>query len=310
MITYAFNRFLLPLKIIGYFCISISSLVSTVTAQLSSEKHFSRVVNDNTLSKTVLQLPVRKFERRGKVGPVVTLQSMVHIADRSFFEQQQKFAESHDVVRFERTNLPGAGRQKYTLQNSDSAESRVALTKIRLITLGFLGKELKNREGILPRSFSELKEKSFKLRSQDMLAKDGWGKDFQFRINPNDQLEILSLGRANRLADCYDQIGLRYQMLEQWEKAFECLGKVEEIKRSLVNRYPKDVAAKSSLPCTLARLGEIYLEMGQYEKALKFFREGRDMVKLVIDADSKLTELRLKDLEYFDRQIQNAKPKE
>jgi hypothetical protein len=50
--------------------------------------------------------------------------------------------------------------------------------------------------------------------------------------------------------------------------------------------------------------------MGQYEKALKFFQEGRDMVKLVIDADSKLTELRLKDLEYFDRQIQNAKPKE
>ena len=310
MITYAFNRFLLPLKFIGYVSISKSSLASTVTAQISSEKHFSRVVNDNALSKTVLQLPVRKFERRGKVGPVVTLQSMVHIADRSFFEQQQKFAESHDVVRFERTNLPGAGRQKYTLQNSDSAKYRVALTKIRLITLGFLGKELKNREGKLPRSFSELKEKSFKLRSQDMLAKDGWDNDFQFRINPNDQLEILSLGRDNRLADCYDQIGLRYQMLEQWEKAFECLGKVEEIKRSLVNRYPKDVAAKSSLPCTLARLGEIYLEMGQYEKALKFFQEGRDMVKLVVDADSKLTELRLKDLEYFDRQIQNAKPKE
>jgi hypothetical protein len=60
----------------------------------------------------------------------------------------------------------------------------------------------------------------------------------------------------------------------------------------------------------MARLEEISLEMGQYEKALKFFQEGRDMVKLVIDADSKLTELRLKDLEYFDRQIQNAKPKE
>jgi hypothetical protein len=34
------------------------------------------------------------------------------------------------------------------------------------------------------------------------------------------------------------------------------------------------------------------------------------MVQLVVDADSKPTELRLKDLEYFDRQIQNAKPKE
>lgn len=238
MIAYACTRFLLPLKIIGYFCISISSLASTVTAQISSEKHFSRVVNDNALSKTVLQLPVRKFERRGKAGPVVTLQTMVHIADRSFFEQQQKIAESHDVVLFERTNLPGAGRQKYSLQNSDSTESRVALTKIRLITLGFLGKEWKNREGKLPRSFSELKEKSFKLRSQDMLAGDGWGNDFQIQINPNHQLEILSLGRDNRLAECYDQIGLRYQLLEQWEKAFECLGKAEEIKRSLVDRYP------------------------------------------------------------------------
>jgi tetratricopeptide (TPR) repeat protein len=285
-------------------------LASTVTAQISSEKHFSRVVHDNALSKTVLQLPVRKFERRGKAGPVVTLQTMVHIADRSFFEQQQKIAESHDVVLFERTNLPGAGRQKYSLQNSDSTESRVALTKIRLITLGFLGKELKNREGKLPRSFSELKERSFKLRSQDMLAKDGWGNDFQFRINPNEQLEILSLGRDNRLAECYDQIGLRYQLLEQWEKAFECLVKVEEIKRSLVDRYPKDVTAKSSLIWTLARLGEISLEMGQYEKALTFFQEGRDMVQFVVDADSTLTELRLKDLEYFDRQIQNAKPKE
>lgn len=45
----------------------------------------------------------------------------------------------------------------------------------------------------------------------------------------------------------------------------------------------------------MARLGEISLEMGQYEKALTFFQEGRDMVQFVVDADSTLTELRLKD---------------
>jgi tetratricopeptide (TPR) repeat protein len=195
MIAYRYTHFLFRLKIFGYFFITLGSLAATVAAQTSSDEHFSRVIKDKVLRKTILQLPVRKFERPGKVGPVVTLQSMVHVADRSFFEQQQKLAESHEVILFEGTTMPGTGRLKYSLQNSDSAESRIALTKMRLRTLGLKAMDLKEREGKLPRSFLEM---NFKRRSHDMLAKDGWGNDFQFRSDPGDQLEILSLGRDYR----------------------------------------------------------------------------------------------------------------
>ena len=215
MIAGRCDRFLLPRKIIVSFCFAISTLVSTVAAQTSAEKHFFRVSNDRALRKTVLQLPVRKFERHGMAGPSVTLQSMVHIADRSFFEKQQEIAESHDVILFEVTKLAGAGPLKYSMKDSESAESRIALTKTRLSSLGFLVKEQKKRDGKLPQSFSEMEDKFHYLRFHSMLAKDGWGNDFQFRIlrivesnadnstsskesSLGDQLEILSWGKDNR----------------------------------------------------------------------------------------------------------------
>jgi tetratricopeptide (TPR) repeat protein len=215
MIAYRYTRFLLPLKMIGYCCIAIGSLASTGAAQTSSGEQFLKVINDKSSSKTVLQLLVRKFEHREKKGPVVTLHSMVHIADRSFFETQQRLAESSDVILFEGTKPPGAGALKYTLQNSDSTEARITLTKMRLGTLGFVAKKLEKRDGKIPLSFSEMQERHNGLRFLDILSKDGWGNEFQFRIEPvaevdggskissqgikpGDRLEIISLGKDNR----------------------------------------------------------------------------------------------------------------
>ncbi len=215
MIAYRYTRFLLPLKIIGYCCIAIGLLSSTVAAQTSSGEHFFKIVNDKASNKTVLQLPVRKFEHREKKGPVVTLHSMFHIADRSFFETQQRLAESSDVILFEGTKPPGAGALKYSLQNSDSTEARITLTKMRLGTLGFVAEKLEKRDGKIPLSFAEMQERHKGLRFLDILSKDGWGNEFQFRIEavtvvdggskissqgikPGDRLEIISLGKDNR----------------------------------------------------------------------------------------------------------------
>lgn len=215
MIAYLYTRFILPSKIIGYCCIAIGSLASTGAAQTSSGEPFFKVINDKASSKTVLQLPVRKFEHREKKGPVVTLHSMIHIADRSFFETQQRLAESSDVILFEGTKPPGAGELKYSLQNSDSTEARITLTKMRLGTLGFVAEKLEKRDGKIPRSFSEMQERHKSLRFLDILSKDGWGNEFQFRIEPvaevdggskissqgikpGDRLEIISLGKDNR----------------------------------------------------------------------------------------------------------------
>jgi hypothetical protein len=215
MIAYRYTRFLLPLKIIGYCCIAIGLLSPTVAAQTSSGEHFFKIVNDKASNKTVLQLPVRKFEHCEKKGPVVTLHSMVHIADRSFFETQQRLAERNEVILFEGIKPPGTGPLKYSLQNSDSASARISLTKTRLCTLGFIAEKLRRRDGKLPISFPEIQETLHDFRDIESLAKDGWGNDFQFRIEPasdvdggskissqgmksGDRLEIISFGKDQR----------------------------------------------------------------------------------------------------------------
>ncbi len=211
-------RFLLaalPLSRVGFLGIAVVVTSSSIPAQAPPVAHFSRLVDDAGRGRIVLQLPVRRFERHGLTGPSVTLQSMVHIADRAFFERQQLIAEDHDVILFEKVRLPGAGPLKYYLQDVESDDFRIALTRTRLTTLGLLVKEYCSRDGNIPHSFREMKNQFSYLRFHDILAQDGWGNDFHFQVEPRPQsyadtkdapgapwldgrLEIVSLGRDNR----------------------------------------------------------------------------------------------------------------
>lgn len=167
--------------------------IPEATAQSSGEEDFARVVEDPEAGTVVLQVASRRFERPGQAGPVVTTYSMLHIADRSFFEKRQAQLDTHDVVLFERGNPPGTGRRAYSLHKDDDARWCVSTTKLRLQTLGMLAKAFENREKRNPLSIKDLQTLELGFSPLTDLAVDAWGNEFQFHVT-TDSLEIVSLG--------------------------------------------------------------------------------------------------------------------
>lgn len=210
---------------VGYlqFALLAGSLLGSPSAMAQStpdkggegSKTYERFIEDKEAGRIVFQLPVRRFERQGAPGPVVTTHSMVHIADRPFYEKHQELLGPVDVVLFELVLPPGAGRPEYALQNPDSSEWKLAATRARLQTVATLARVYEIRQGKLPTSFDELRKADANLRPYaDRLAKDGWGNDWHFLIkraedsgeeNPDDSkngntqeiLEIFSWGKDN-----------------------------------------------------------------------------------------------------------------
>ena len=172
---------------------AVFSWVPIEAAQTSTEDEFAKVVEDPKAGTIVLQVASRRFVRPGQAGPVVTTYSMMHIADRSFFEKRQEQLDTNDVVLFERANPPGTGRRAYSLHKDDDAIWCVSTTKLRLQTLGRLAKAFENRENRNPSSIKDLQTMELGFAALTDLAVDAWGNEFQFDVT-TDSLEIVSLG--------------------------------------------------------------------------------------------------------------------
>jgi tetratricopeptide (TPR) repeat protein len=173
---------------------AVFSWVPIEAAQTSTEDEFAKVVEDPKAGTAVLQLASRRFVRPGQAGPVVTTYSMLHFADRSFFEKRQEQLDTNDVVLFERANPPGTGRRAYSLHKDDDSAWCVSTTKLRLQTLGMLAKAFENREKRNPLSIKDLQTMELGFASLTDLAVDAWGNEFQFHAKET-TLEIVSLGK-------------------------------------------------------------------------------------------------------------------
>ena len=173
---------------------AVFSWVPIEAAQTSTEDEFAKVVEDPKAGTVVLQVASRRFVRPGQAGPVVTTYSMMHIADRSFFEKRQEQLDTNDVVLFERANPPGTGRRAYSLLKDDDSAWCVSTTKLRLQTLGMLAKAFENREKRNPLSIKDLQTMELGFASLTDLAVDAWGNEFQFHAKET-TLEIVSLGK-------------------------------------------------------------------------------------------------------------------
>ena len=175
---------------------AVFSGILNAATQTSTEDEFAKVVEDPKAGTVVLQVASRRFVRPGQAGPVVTTYSMMHIADRSFFEKRQEQLDTNDVVLFERANPPGTGRRAYSLHKDDDAIWCVATTKLRLQTLGMLAKAFENREKRNPLSIKDLQTMELGFAGWAAitdLAVDAWGNELQFHVT-TDSLEIVSLG--------------------------------------------------------------------------------------------------------------------
>jgi len=199
------------------FIASPFNAIHQARGQTPDERSFERLVVDQDSGRIVLQFPVRRFERTGQPGPVITTHGMVHVADRQFYETHQALLDPLDVVLFEQVLPPGVGRPEYALQDTDSAVWRIATTKLRMRSLAAIGNSYARLQGKLPTSFRELQEWDGNLRAiADRLFKDCWGNDFHLAVRDTqgsgvededvvappggDQtgtLEIISLGKDN-----------------------------------------------------------------------------------------------------------------
>jgi hypothetical protein len=152
-----------------------------------AEDRFVRTVEDQAAGKIKLQMAIRRFERMGQPGPVVTMHSAIHIADQPFYDQLQALLDSKDVVLFESVKPAGTGRPEHSLKDADSDELKIATTKMRLRLLGITAKSFERREKRTPAGMEELLGAvAGKLEIySSVLAQDGWGQPFQYlRLNP------------------------------------------------------------------------------------------------------------------------------
>lgn len=176
-------------------------------------KPYERVSVDPESGRTVLQFPVRRFERKDPPGPIITTHGMIHIADRQFYERHQELLDPLDVVLFEMVLPSGVGRPEYALQDTNSPLWKIETTKLRMQSLAAMCNSYARLQGKQPTSFRELQEWDPNLKAiASRLAKDCWGNDFHLATkeanhsgvgdsNASDikapTLEIISWGKDN-----------------------------------------------------------------------------------------------------------------
>ncbi|MCA3004420.1 MAG: type II secretion system protein GspG [Planctomycetaceae bacterium] len=134
---------------------------------------YIRVVDDAQAQRTTLELAIRSFQRPDGSGPVVHLVSAVHIADKAFYEEMQRFLDAQDVVLFEGVKPPGAGR----LAHLTTDEQRATATRRRLEFLSSLIEKHWGEQGAPPKTLQDLAESNKRFRTLvTSLLVDGWGK--------------------------------------------------------------------------------------------------------------------------------------
>lgn len=184
------------------FCsfISIASTLITSESSLRAQEAvpsaaaddaFIRTVENKEAGNVILQMAIRRFERTGQTGPVVTMHSAIHIADQVFYEKLQKLLDEKDIVLFESVKPPGAGRPEHSLKGADSSEFKIATTKMRLRLLAIAAMAFERKNKKLPADMQELlKSVDGKLELYaNLLAKDGWGNDFLYSLLPESEKE-------------------------------------------------------------------------------------------------------------------------
>jgi hypothetical protein len=152
----------------------------------AADDAFIRTVENKEAGNVILQMAIRRFERNGQAGPIVTMHSAIHIADQVFYEKLQKLLDEKDVVLFESVKPPGAGRPEHSLTGADSSEFKIATTKMRLRLLGIAALAFERKNKKLPADMQELlKSVDGKLEMySNLLAKDGWGNEFLYALLP------------------------------------------------------------------------------------------------------------------------------
>ncbi|MBL4698502.1 MAG: hypothetical protein JKX70_06695 [Phycisphaerales bacterium] len=131
-------------------------------------------VTENRSGQVTLEMCERTFKPIEADGPRIHLISVIHIADKSFYDAMQTLLESYDSVLFEGVKPAGLDPIDPQLEDQDKANA----TADRLDLLTQIAAQYTNHTGSLPESFDDL------LASDDprivaiisSIQTDGWGQ--------------------------------------------------------------------------------------------------------------------------------------
>jgi Type II secretion system (T2SS), protein G len=155
-------------------------------AEGDSHSPYQRAVESADGQTLSLEMAVREFDPPDPSKPKVYLAAAVHIGEKSFYEDLQKFLDGQDVVLFEGVKPPGAGsaeNDQGTQTDADKAES----TKRRVRFLAMAIERYRKKNGTVPDTLDELATKS-EGRIASLLKgslNDAWGHPLRYQVGPS-----------------------------------------------------------------------------------------------------------------------------
>lgn len=167
-------------------------------AQQAESEPFLRVTEANEGLNVTLEVAIRRFVPEDKSRPVVYLASAVHIADRSFYKELQRFLDARDLVLFEAVKPAGAGDYS---DPTLTDEQRHGMAQRQVLFLAGAAEMFREEHGTYPRDTDDFlanlpPDMSSLVRGA---LTDPWGRPLIFRGEGGacaqpESYDIISLG--------------------------------------------------------------------------------------------------------------------
>jgi len=151
----------------------------------ASTGEFLRQVDEDGGRRMHLELGLHELVPADGRGPRVFLAAAIHIADRRYYDELQRFLDAQDLVLFESVKPAGTGPPAFDLGEPDDA-ARARTTEGRIRYLATMLHRYHADEGVWPGSLDELIEGLGRdhARLAAVSRLDGWGRELRYARSP------------------------------------------------------------------------------------------------------------------------------
>ena len=150
-----------------------------------------------------LEVAARAFQPPREDMPRVFLAGAVHIGDRAFYDELQRFLDAQSLVLFEGVKPAGAGAAEHDGELSDEAKAKTTERRIRFLAIA--AEKYRADRDAYPASLEELAD-GLEARVGSLVrasASDAWGRSIEYTVEaPGEgaatrarpKIELISLG--------------------------------------------------------------------------------------------------------------------
>lgn len=169
-----------PLLIRGILlAVSLAAPFAAAAQPADTEPKYIRTQDANDGNNRQLQVAIRTLAPKDGPGPLVQLVGVVHIGDKAYYDELQKFLDAQSIVLYEGVKPEGEGK---ALLADDAARVRVTTQRQRILAI-FVAK-FKRDNKRLPETIDEfvkpLMGTSARLAQSALF--DGWGNAHHYQL--------------------------------------------------------------------------------------------------------------------------------